>query len=196
MSKAKSIVRKLIYFILFAGIIYCFIYLSNKYANNSDVKEYIMVDYYSDKNFTKFEAIKGAKMIRLLKDDYKHLIMIGSSKSEYSQKYIEELNSIIEVLDVDKVYYYDSYSDKSQKNSNYYEIRKLLSGNLSTSDGSNDNLLSPSFYIIDDGKVKYYNIDTCIMKNTDSAEKYWTEEKEQEFTNEITTAINKYYLNK
>ncbi len=89
----------------------------------------------------------------------------------------------------------DTTEIKSQKNSNYYEIRKLLTGNLTTTDGSTRNLLAPSFYIIVNGEVKYYNTETSAMKNTDNPEKYWTEEKEIEFASEISEAINKYYRN-
>lgn len=55
---------------------------------------------------------------------------------------------------------------------------------------------APSLYIVDNGEVKYYNIDTVAMKNNLEVSDYWTEEKETEFTLEIIDAINKYYLNK
>jgi hypothetical protein len=97
-------------------------------------------------------------------------------------------------MNLDKVLYYDLASDKRQKNSNYYEIRKLLEGYSVTTDGGTRNILAPSFYIIKEGKIVYYNIETAAMKNTDSVEKYWTEEKEVEFTTEIINAITKYYF--
>mgnify|MGYP003299276226 CR=1 FL=1 len=92
-------------------------------------------------------------------------------------------------------YHYDINNDKAQLNSNYYAIVNLLKGSLVTTDGTDSNLLAPSFYIIKDGKVLYYNTDTVAMKNTEKPSKYWTEEEKQEFNTEITNAINKYYLN-
>ena len=94
-----------------------------------------------------------------------------------------------------EIYYYDIINDKAQANSNYYELVELLDGYLTTTDSSDKNLLSPSLYIIDNGKVKYYNTDTSAMKNTDTAKDYWTLEQEAIFYNELTDAINKYYLN-
>ena len=192
----NKILRRIIYTVLFIALIVGFVYLGEKYKDNSKVKTFTVEDYYSDISSDYFEAVSGSKLINILKDKNSHLILIGSSKSVYSQKYIKEINSIIKELNVGKVIYYDSYNDKSQKNSNYYEIRKLLDGYLTVTDGSDKNLLAPSFYIIKDGEIKYYNNETAAMKNTDNPDKYWTEEKEIEFSSEITGAINKYYINK
>ena len=193
--KGNKIVRKIIYIILFAILIAGFVYLGEKYKSNSEVKVYTIKDYYPNIKTDIFDVVSGSKLINILKSKENHLIMIGSSKSKYSQKYIIELENILKELKINQVSYYDSYSDKSQKNSNYYEIRKLLDGNLTETDGSDRNLLAPSFYIIINGEVKYYNTETSAMKNTDNPEKYWSEEKEIEFASEISEAINKYYRN-
>ena len=190
----NKIVRRILYIVLFAALIAGFVYLGEKYKGNSEVKVYTIEDYYPGIDSKIFEVINGAKLINVLRDKGNHLILIGSSKSVYSQQYIKEIKSIVEEIGIDKVIYYDSYSDKSQKNSNYYEIRNLLEGYLTETDGSKRNLLSPSFYIIKNGEIKYYNTETSAMKNTDNPEKYWTEEKEIEFSSEISSAINKYYI--
>lgn len=192
--KTKSIIRKIIYGILFIAMVFAFIYLSEKYASNSDPKILTINDYYGDLDNDRFEVIRGKMFISLIKKG-KNIIFVGSSTSEYSKKYIEILDEILEENKIEKIYYYDINNDKSQKNSNYYDIRELLNGSLSTTDGSNNNLLAPSLYIIEDNDVKYYNIDTVVMKNTDTVESYWTEEQIQSFKEEITEAIQKYYLN-
>ena len=102
----------------------------------------------------------------------------------------------LEELQIYKVYYYDLINDKAQANSNYYEIIELLKGHLTTTDTSENNLLSPSFYIVTNGKVNYYNVETSAMKNTDTIESYWNVQNEFNFRQEISSAINKYYLNK
>ena len=108
---------------------------------------------------------------------------------------MEELDTIFKNLKIDKVYYYDINNDKSQENSNYYDIKELLNGYLVETDTISNNLLSPSLYILNDGKVMYYNVETSAMKNTDTVKSYWTPEKEITFSNEITAAISNYYLN-
>lgn len=196
-DKTKGIIRKVVYAILFLVMIGAFIYLGEKYASNSEPKVWVISDFYNDLDVSNetYEVIRGKKMISLLKDG-KSLIFIGSKSSSYSVKYMEELNKVIKDNKIEKVYYYDLDNDKGQRNSNYYEIRELLNGYLTITDDSNNNLLAPSFYIVDGGKVKYYNTDTVAMKNTDTIESYWTEDKEIEFRQEISEAINKYYLNK
>jgi hypothetical protein len=194
-KKTKDIIRKGIYAIIFIAMLGAFIYLGNKYAGNSEVKVLTINDYYNEIKKENFQVISGAKFIKLF-DEGKHIVVIGSSKSEYSQKYITEINKLVEELELKEIKYYDIINDKAQGNSNYYRLVEKLDGYLITTDTSVNNLLSPSFYIIENGKVKYYNAETSAMKNTDTAKDYWNEEKEIEFKAEITNAINKYYLNK
>lgn len=193
-QKTKGKIRKIVYAIIFAAMIFSFIYLGNKYAGNSEIKILDINDFYKDIEKENFKVIKGGKFISLFKKG-KHIILIGNSKSEYSKKYISEINSIIKELNLKDVYYYDIINDKAQANSNYYQILELLDGYLITTDTSEKNLLSPSLYIIDNGKVKYYNVETSAMKNIDTVEDYWTLQKEFDFKQEVIAAINKYYLN-
>ncbi len=192
--KVKSILRKIIYFLLFALMIVAFIVLSEKYADNSKQRVSVISDYYENTKADCYEVISGNKMISLLKSG-KNIIFIGSSVSDYSRKYMEELDTIFKNLKIDKVYYYDINNDKLQENSNYYDIKELLNGYLVETDTVSNNLLSPSLYILNDGKVMYYNVETSAMKNTDTVKSYWTPEKEITFSNEITAAISNYYLN-
>lgn len=196
-DKTKKWIRKVVYGILFLVMIGAFVYLSEKYAENSEPKVWVIRDFYNDIDVSNetYEVIRGRKMISLLKNG-KSLIFIGSKTSPYSVKYMEELNKVVKAAEIDKVYYYDINNDKGQRNSNYYDIRDLLSGYLTETDDNKSNLLAPSFYIVDEGKVKYYNTETVAMKNTDTVEEYWTEAKTQEFFQEISEAIGKYYLNK
>ncbi len=193
--KTKSLIRKIIYAILFLLMAVAFVYLSEKYSSNSERKVYTINDYYAENNNKYYEVVTGNKMISLLRNGH-NIIFIGSSSSIYSQKYIEEIDKIFNSLKIDKVYYYDLNNDKYQQNSNYYEIKELLDGYLTSTDDSDNNLLAPSLYIINNGQVEYYNTETSTMKNTSSVESYWTEEQELIFQGEVTNAINKYYLNK
>lgn len=193
-TKTKNIIKKIIYILIFILMIFAFIFLSKKYTKDEEINETITT-YYSNITSKKFEVVKASAVKSLLKEG-KNIIIIGNSDSKYSEKYISLIQETIESIILDKVYYYDLRNDKQQQNSNYYDIRDALSGNLITTDLGENNLLAPSFYIVDNGEVKYYNIESVAVKNTDSVEDYWTYEKEQIFKNEIYTAIEQYYLNK
>lgn len=192
--RIKKHLRNFIYAVIFIAMIGCFIYLGDKYTTK-EAPKITITDYYKNVKNNKFKIVKGRELISLLKKG-KHLIVIGNKDSDYSKKYMEEINAIVTELEIDKIYYYDLINDKAQGNSNYYEIVELLDGYLVTTDTSRKNLFAPSFYIIDNGKVKYYNVEAIAMKNTDTVQTYWDQEKEFSFNYEVTDAINKYYLNK
>lgn len=193
--RIKATLRKIIYIVLFLIMIVSFVYLSEKYASNSERKIYKINDYYENINNDRYQVVTSNELMPLLREG-QNIIFIGSSHSAYSKKYIEELDTVFNDLKIDKVYYFDIDSDKYQKNSNYYEILDLLKGYLITTDDSNDNLYAPSLYIINDGQVMFYNIDTVATKNTQSVDDYWNVEQKVIFKGEITNALNKYYLNK
>ena len=177
--KTKSTIRKIIYIILFAVMIFAFIYLGNKYINDDKDKVKLINDYYENIKSDKYEVINGAKFISLIKEG-NSIVFIGSKTSYWSKEYIKQLDKVVNSLDI-KIYYYD--------------IKDLLKGSLTTTDGSNSNLLAPSLYIFDNGEVKYYNTDTVAMRNTETIETYWTQAQQTKFEIEVTNAINKYYLN-
>lgn len=192
--RIKNHLRNFIYAVIFIAMIGCFIYLGDKYTTK-EAPKITITDYYKNVKNNKFKIVKGRELISLLKKG-KHLIVIGNKDSDYSKKYMEGINAIVTELEIDKIYYYDLINDKVQGNSNYYEIVELLDGYLVTTDTSRKNLFAPSFYIVDNGKVKYYNVEAIAMKNTDTVQTYWDQEKEFSFNYEVTDAINKYYLNK
>ena len=201
-EKDKNIVRKVIYIILIALVLFCFIEISKKYSSNTEEQVINFSDYYPEENNDYIKVINGNETIRKIKKG-RQIIFIGDSDSKWSVAYASELNRLLNnlgregiITKDDEIYYYDLAQDKEQKNSKYYDLRTMLKGALVTTDASENNLLSPVLYIIEEGEVKYYNIATVAMKNTDDIEDYWTEEKELMFDEEITTAIIKYYLNK
>ena len=192
-KKKSKLLRKVIYLLLFSLIIYALIYISNKYEKLSETKTIVFNDYYPNESSKYYTIINANKLISNTKKG-NHLVFIGASTSAWSIEYASLISDIAKELDI-KIDYYDLENDKNQKNSNYYEVREILSGSLTTTDGSKNNLLSPSFYIMSNGMIKYYNTDTVAMKNTDIPEEYWNKKRKEEFKMEIKEKIEKYYLN-
>ncbi len=192
-DKTIQLIRKIIYIVLFSAIIGCFIYLSNKYSNEEPETKKIS-DYYEIEDTSMYQVINGSEMINKIKKGT-NIIFIGSETSDWSKKYIEIITPIFKTFDIETVYYYDLNNDKAQKNSNYYDIKELLKGSLTTTDGSKSNLLAPSLYIIDNGEVKYYNTETVAMRNTTTPNSYWNEERKTNFKIELEDALLNYYLN-
>ena len=101
-TKRKSLIRKIIYTILFTILIVCFIFIGNKYTDEDKDKIVSINDYYKNISYEKYEVVRGKKLISLLEEG-KHLILVGNKNSEYSKKYIEELTPILEELKIDKI---------------------------------------------------------------------------------------------
>lgn len=195
MTNKKKWIKKVVYAVLFIAMIGAFIYLSEKYKSNADDPVRVITDYYDLKlDKDRYTIITGGGFINLIQHG-RSIIIVGSKTSSWSKEFVKQLDIALTEAEVDQVYYYDINNDKSQKNSNYYKIKELLNGSLTTTDGSKSNLLAPSLYIIIDGEVKYYNVDTVAMKNTIQVEDYWKEEKKLAFRKEVKEAITKYYLN-
>ena len=190
----KGIIRKIIYFILIGICIYGFIYIGNKYTNTNKEKEPTITDYYEELKYNNYKVVGGTELISLIRKGH-NIIFIGNSNNKWSEEYIKQIDVIFKNYNIDQVYYYDIVNDKSQKNSNYYKIISLLEGDLVSNDSGDNNLLSPSLYIINDGEVEYYNIETVTVKNNLEVEKYWTIDKKEMFEVEISQALLNYYIN-
>ena len=190
----KDMLRKVIYAILFILIIVAFVYIGEKYTKEDKI-ETVISDLYDGIDDKNFKIVRGKQTIDLLKKGH-NIILMGDKTSKYSKKYIEEVSSILKELKIDNIYYYDLINDKAQENSNYYKIIELLEGNLISTDLNENILLTPSLYIVNNGKVEYYNTYTAAPKNTDELKNYWAKEKEEEFKKEVKDAIKKFYLNK
>ena len=132
-------------------------------------------------------------MLKELKNG-KYIVFIGNHESKWSEAYAYILTECLEELNI-RINYYDLYSDKNQKNSNYYKIRERLKNYLVSTDDSDNNLLAPSLYIVDKGKIEYYNIATVAVKNNTRVEEYWTNYNRESFKREIKNNIKRYYLN-
>ena len=186
-------IRKIIYLVLFSLIIGAFIYLSNKYESLSRAKIIDFNYYYKDLDGDYYHIVNAKNLISFTKEG-RHLIFIGNSNSKWSIKYAEILTDILKEMNVEAGYY-DIRIDKIQKNSNYYELLEVFKNNLISTDNADNNIMAPSFYIIVNGSIKYYNIDTVTMKNKANTKDYWTKERKEAFKKEIKNNIKRYYLN-
>jgi len=195
-NNISKYIRLGIYSVLFALIIIAFIYLSKKYEEDPNAEETTILTYYPEieVNTDRYEVVSASDAISLIKRG-KNILIFASQTSKWTESYIENLEQVFQEENIEKIYLFDLTYDKSKKTSSYYEIRELLENYLITTDDNEDDLLAPSFYIIEEGQVLYYNIDTVAMKNTIEPDDYWNSANIAEFQYAIKDAISKYYLN-
>ena len=144
--KRKGLLRKAIYLVLFAVLGLCFILISEEYKDNSKPNEYVIKDYYPELTNEKYEIIGGKEFINLFEEG-KHIIVIGSKKTDWSLYYMTQIEAVLTENNVKNIYYYDINNDKAQDNKNYYDIKKLLKGSLVTTDDNHSNLFSGGCFI-------------------------------------------------
>ena len=193
--KFFSNIKNYIYFLIIIIIIFCFIFLEKKYTNNGKQKVKTFADYYTNVDSKKFELISMEKLMEYKKNN-DILLLFGDSHSEWSKKYIYYFYEAIKELDVPKVYYYDLNNAFTQKNSYYYRLKEMFKGSLISGPESDDYLCAPCFFIISNGKVKYYNYESSFVKNGSVPEEFWNYTKVTNFKGELLYNLNKYYLNK
>ena len=131
-KKDKNPIRKIIYILLFALVIFCFIEISKKYSQNTIQQTILFSDYYENENNDYITVINGNEAIRKIRKG-KHIIFIGNSNSKWSKAYASELNRLLNNLGKDgiiskddSIYYYDLADDKQQKNSLQFHILQIL----------------------------------------------------------------------
>lgn len=183
--------KKIVYFILYGLIIISFIYLGskdyNKVTYQNDAER-----FYEEYNIPKdnhFIYIGSTELIRRLKND-NSVIFIGDKENEWSKEYANILYEIKNDIKVENIYYYDARRVKMLMNRNYYDIIKALEGNLIETDDSNNNLFTPSLYIVKDGKIVFHDSTSAVVNNEDLVTDFWAQPKREIFKQKLIEAIN------
>lgn len=191
----KKTFKKLSYFFLYSLVILAFIYLGTKdyhlvsYATDG---ERFNGDYNEIPRNNPFIYLNSTELIELLNNG-SGIIFMGNSENEWSQEYAKYLYELLKDTKVEEVYYYDVKKVKLLKNRNYYNIIKALEGNLIETDDSDNNLFSPSLYIVKDGEVVFYDNTTAVVNNALELDEYWTPSNIYSFKEKILRAIDENY---
>lgn len=191
----KKTFKKLGYFFLYSLIILAFIYLGTKdyhlvsYATDG---ERFNGDYNEIPRNNPFIYLNSTELIELLNNG-SGIIFMGNYENEWSQEYAKYLYELLKDTEVEKVYYYDVKKVKLLKNRNYYDIIRALEGNLIETDDSDNNLFSPSLYIVKDGEVVFYDNTTAVVNNALELDEYWTPSNIYSFKEKILRAIDENY---
>lgn len=172
-------IRRSIYILLYIGIIGLFIFIGTRDYNKktyTNDQEKFSYEYHNIPQNNCFEYLNSTELIELLNSG-SGLVFMGDADNIWSQAYAKYLYDAAKTYDIKKIYYYDARKVKELKNSNYYTIINELDGNLVTTDVTNDNLFTPSLYVIKKGKVLFYDVTSSVVKNDEKPSSFWTEEK-------------------
>ncbi len=106
------------------------------------------------------------------------LIFFGFNENEFSGSYARILNEVAQENGIKEILYYDFYEDRKNNNGTYESIVKYLEMYLTKNDLGNVELSAPSFVIIKDKNILYYDDETSRLLSYLTPKSYWTEYNE------------------
>src|SRR5574344_2255978 len=147
----KKIIRLVIYFILFALLIYCFIYLGKKdfgtgVTKITDAQKFSM-EYPNISLNNKFVYVNSNEVLNLLQNGT-GIIYVGFASNIWSQYSVNYLNDILENSNISKVYYYDLLKDRARHGKIYTKIETILDEYLLKDDSGSKSIYTPSLIFI------------------------------------------------
>ncbi|MBQ4584139.1 MAG: hypothetical protein IJA94_04560 [Bacilli bacterium] len=121
-----------------------------------------------------YEKINASQALKKINSG-NALIFMGFAESKQSEYYASLLNEVAKHLKIEKIYYYDFYNDRKENNGTYQTIVEKLTNYLQKDDVGKVDIQAPTFLVIKDGSVIYFDSDTSRIQANLSEEDYWND---------------------
>lgn len=105
------------------------------------------------------------------------VVYLGFPECPWCKAYVTYLNEVAKENDVEKVYYYNIYSDRNENNDNYKKIVEILKEYLKFDEEGNKRIYVPAVIAVKDGQILDFDDETAWdTKGYDTPEEYWKNE--------------------
>lgn len=186
----KKMTRNFIYLVLFAFLIWCFVYLGKKdFSNTITDAERFSKEYTAIDTDNPFVYVNSNRVLNILNNET-GIILVGFSSNAWMQEYVRELYPILKENNITKVYYYDVIEDRTKKTKNFRQIEDLLSKYLKITDMGSEYLFTPALIFVKDGKIINYDDETSLVSFDMRPDTYWNEDAITSFHNKINTYLS------
>ena len=186
----KKMTRNFIYLVLFAFLIWCFVYLGKKdFSNTITDAERFSKEYTAIDTDNTFVYVNSNRVLNILNNET-GIILVGFSSNAWMQEYVRELYPILKENNITKVYYYDVIEDRTKKTKNFRQIEDLLSKYLKITDMGSEYLFTPALIFVKDGKIINYDDETSLVSFDMRPDTYWNEDAITSFHNKINTYLS------
>ena len=186
----KKMTRNFIYLVLFAFLIWCFVYLGKKdFSNTITDAERFSKEYTAIDTDNPFVYVNSNRVLNILNNET-GIILVGFSSNAWMQEYVRELYPILKENNITKVYYYDVIEDRTKKTKNFRQIEDLLSKYLKIKDMGSEYLFTPALIFVKDGKIINYDDETSLVSFDMRPDTYWNEDAITSFHNKINTYLS------
>ena len=186
----KKMTKNFIYLVLFAFLIWCFVYLGKKdFSNTITDAERFSKEYTAIDTDNPFVYVNSNRVLNILNNET-GIILVGFSSNAWMQEYVRELYPILKENNITKVYYYDVIEDRTKKTKNFRHIEDLLSKYLKITDMGSEYLFTPALIFVKDGKIINYDDETSLVSFDMRPDTYWNEDASTSFHNKINTYLS------
>lgn len=186
----KKMTKNFIYLVLFAFLIWCFVYLGKKdFSNTITDAERFSKEYTNIDTDNPFVYVNSNRVLNILNNET-GIILVGFSSNAWMQEYVRELYPILKENNITKVYYYDVIEDRTKKTKNFRQIEDLLSKYLKITDMGSEYLFTPALIFVKDGKIINYDDETSLVSFDMRPDTYWNEDAITSFHNKINTYLS------
>lgn len=190
--KKKKLIKNIISFVLFIGMLIMFIYLGTKdYSIDIEDNVKFSNEYKDISKNNIYVYAKEHEVLELL-NGKSGIIFMGFSSNIWSHYYADYLNQVAIANGIDKIYYYDFKKDRELNNSTYLNIVKKLTDYLNVTDTGNSDLVAPTILIAKEGNIIYYDAEISTIKGNITPEGYFNDYKKNLLMANIDNAIKEY----
>lgn len=168
----KSKTQMVIYLIIFAILIYMFIYLANQDYNIQipDNERFASDFSLVDKNNVFKYA--NATTVRMIASGKTGIVLFGT-QNEWVNYYANIINKVAKEIGVSEIYYYDFLKNRQDNNGTYEDIVKKLENYVTYNDRGKAEIYAPSLLVVKNNEILLFDDDTAFVKGKITPSIYW-----------------------
>lgn len=175
MKKKRTIIISVIVFIALISMTLFFLFYNKKATNNNTDAIKFSEEYNIDKD--NVFVYKTLKDINKILEHGTGIVYLGFPKCPWCKGYVPYLNEVAKIENIDKIYYFDIYSDRLNNSKEYQYTVKLLDDYLQYDEEGNKKIYVPAVIAVNKGKIVGFDDETAYdTKGYETPEEYWKNE--------------------
>lgn len=175
MKKKRVLIIAIIASIVLISMTLFFLFCNKKATNNDTDAIKFSKEYNIDKN--NVFVYKTLEDINKILEHGTGIVYLGFPKCPWCKGYVPYLNEVAKIENIDKIYYFDIYSDRLNNSKEYQYTVKLLDDYLQYDEEGNKKIYVPAVIAVNKGKIVGFDDETAYdTKGYETPEEYWKNE--------------------
>lgn len=172
----KKLQKNKISLLLFIILLIGFIWVGTREYKTQEVDEHqIFSDEFKEVSKDNVFKYANASNVYNALNKGNALIFFGFNENEFTGKYASILNEAALENGISEILYYDFYEDRKNSNGTYESIVNYLKNYIYKDDLGQIHLAAPSFVIVKNKEILYYDEETAHVLSVLTPESYWTD---------------------